>query len=617
MAEIVIALRELESLLTHVRSRGNRLRSRFEHLQHAFGQVASSEALTGAVKEAIDLGIENKHLPMIKTFIETYHVIEDEISDMMRHLRTHLNEQAPNGIISESALDEAKRQFVSNAGDNERREHTFNRIYEEISDLIDLPRANRIGFDHEHDRLMGDTETLKEGIHHFRYRPHRLGEMVRNLTQEIRALESVMDKAFDDPGRLAVKENGEFLNWISERTVVREQILADRAFLENFQGPISAYGIRFGLMSHDILEDLWRNWTALGSRATLEDFINTLEEPQRSQFLWLKGFTEALVAIAGDPVNMSTGNFLYAHEDIRIEGSYPLVFRRFYNSIDSHVRDLGKNWCHTYQIDLTEMKDGRVAVMYEDGHLEFYTATDAGTYTAQRGVFTQLTKYPGNALALDEMEQLARYELTFLDGRVYHFNAFGLLTKQVDANENETRLTYEGANLIKVETPSGHLSFSHRADGFIESMTDHTGRRLIYEYDQGNLTVFKDMNENEMKHLYDEKGRLIKVLNREGQPVFDQVYDEKDRASKQTFVDGSAMRYAYEEEQKKTVFTWQNGTEMIYQHNDNYLTTGIIYPDSEEKIAFNASNQRISFTDKLGNTSRFAYDAWGNGASIY
>ena len=38
-------------------------------------------------------------------------------------------------------------------------------------------------------------------------------------------------------------------------------------------------------------------------------------------------------AFSGDPVNMSTGNFIYSKEDILIPGRFPLSFKRFYNAI--------------------------------------------------------------------------------------------------------------------------------------------------------------------------------------------------------------------------------------------------------------------------------------------
>ncbi|MCL1990283.1 MAG: hypothetical protein FWG67_05255, partial [Defluviitaleaceae bacterium] len=80
MSEIIIDMGELEHLLRHVRTRGNMLRGRLEQLRSAFEHVTSSDALSGSLKDAIDLGIQNKHLPIIKAFEETYHIIEDEIS---------------------------------------------------------------------------------------------------------------------------------------------------------------------------------------------------------------------------------------------------------------------------------------------------------------------------------------------------------------------------------------------------------------------------------------------------------------------------------------------------------------------------------------------------------
>lgn len=128
MSEIVIDMGELERMLRHVQTRGNTIRDRLTQLQSAFEQIVSSDAISGLTKDAIDLGIENKHIPIIQAFEETYYILEDEISDMITRLRQHLNEDAENGIISQSALDQAKRTFERNDAERIDREARFNQI---------------------------------------------------------------------------------------------------------------------------------------------------------------------------------------------------------------------------------------------------------------------------------------------------------------------------------------------------------------------------------------------------------------------------------------------------------------------------------------------------------
>jgi len=60
--------------------------------------------------------------------------------------------------------------------------------------------------------------------------------------------------------------------------------------------------------------------------------------------------TPASCAFSCDPVNMSTGNFIYTKEDIIVPGRYPLGFKRFYNSIGGTEDVLGA--CFTSPITI-------------------------------------------------------------------------------------------------------------------------------------------------------------------------------------------------------------------------------------------------------------------------
>lgn len=42
-----------------------------------------------------------------------------------------------------------------------------------------------------------------------------------------------------------------------------------------------------------------------------------------------------------DPVNLSTGNFIYDHEDMQAGGEIPLSFHRYYNSKDTGTGTMG------------------------------------------------------------------------------------------------------------------------------------------------------------------------------------------------------------------------------------------------------------------------------------
>ena len=73
-----------------------------------------------------------------------------------------------------------------------------------------------------------------------------------------------------------------------------------------------------------------------------------------------------------DPVNLSTGNFIYEHEDLKVAGEIPLSFHRYYNSKDSRTGVLGRCFLHNYQIALEKEADGTIGVRLADGQINYH-----------------------------------------------------------------------------------------------------------------------------------------------------------------------------------------------------------------------------------------------------
>ena len=65
-----------------------------------------------------------------------------------------------------------------------------------------------------------------------------------------------------------------------------------------------------------------------GWEATTEDLAGMLAEIEADMI----GVSVAGVLYSADPVNLSTGNFVYDHEDLKIGGEIPLSFHRYYNA---------------------------------------------------------------------------------------------------------------------------------------------------------------------------------------------------------------------------------------------------------------------------------------------
>ena len=333
-------------------------------------------------------------------------------------------------------------------------------------------------------------------------------------------------------------------------------------------------------------------------------FISTLPPHLRKTFEQLKGRT-LLCALIGDPINASTGSFIDEQLDIETGGRYSLTFKRFYNSVDAYEGPLGRNWRHTYDIKLTKEKDGSISIANGEGHRTYYYLERNKDKQAPRC-------YKPHVGVLNVLkEQKDGFELKLHSGGQYHFNSQGQLVLQIDETGNKITLTYDDDLLQKVETKSGFLTFTYQHD-YIHQVTDHTGRKMTYDYEAGTLTTVTDVSGNQSRYHYDERQRLLSKTKPNGHVSYQNKYDNKDRVISQTYADGTNMAYMYREYKKETTFTKQNGSKVTYRRDEDYRTTGIIYPDGEEKIEYNFKNQRSKFIDKMGHVTQFGYDKSGN-----
>ena len=73
----------------------------------------------------------------------------------------------------------------------------------------------------------------------------------------------------------------------------------------------------------------------------------------------LKGGDYSSTAFSPDPVNLSTGNFIYEKIDLDMEaGGSKFEFKRFYNSINYYKGTLGRDWIHNYEVSIKFINDG-------------------------------------------------------------------------------------------------------------------------------------------------------------------------------------------------------------------------------------------------------------------
>ena len=316
----------------------------------------------------------------------------------------------------------------------------------------------------------------------------------------------------------------------------------------------------------------------------------------------IKGAETICHAFSKDPVNLSTGNFIYDRTDLEVGGREAFVFRRFYNAINGREGVLGRDWNHNYEVHL-EFTDGEAVLLREDGKEErfFWEKDRYLSLFASEGV-------------LEKAEDGYTYRTR--EQKVYRFDREGMCLETETLLGSLVTFTYEEGSpfrLVKAEKDTGEFfSFSYDAEGKLERVQDHTRRSLSYKYQGGLLKEVTLPDGNTFRYGYTPKGKLEHVENQSGIVTVENFFDEGHRTTLQKFPDGTQMSYVYEEEKKSVELTERNGSRVTYVHDDKYRDVKHIHSNGEERFAYNQNNQKTLYVDRLGNKTQYAYDPLGN-----
>lgn len=202
----------------------------------------------------------------------------------------------------------------------------------------------------------------------------------------------------------------------------------------------------------------------------------------------------------GNPINPATGNKFLSETDYQSGGSNPLIFSRFYNSLQTkpyysvvqHV--VGHSWTHNFQsrIEVSSYSGLHTAyVRRPDGKILPFTLVSSAP--TGYGTFTPL------GFSSDRLERI--------DGPDF-------IWKYITENGDVTETYERFGSLISVANRNGYTQQLSYEYGRLSTVTDTFGRKLQFTYDNfGKLTSLLDPAGNTFQFIYDSTNNLSTVIN--------------------------------------------------------------------------------------------------------
>lgn len=365
-------------------------------------------------------------------------------------------------------------------------------------------------------------------------------------------------------------------------------------------------GIYWVVANHNFITGEWR--PVYGDSRALVRVTYPMPSPAKLA----KGMPD-YIALAGEPVNTGSGNFVHRHIDLSIPlPGLSFDITRFYNHIDADEvsGDFGPGWTWTLGQRIAWRDDMTAVMTYPDGQeAYFFGEWDiddpfnlSGAYVGKFADANTIYRYEDGTAVYTDTQQL-RYE----------FSAAGWLTAVSDSAGNGFSIERSQTGQVEQLQHTGGQTylFTYNNDT-ISAIAVPGDYILTYEYDtQGNLVQATKAAGDTISYEYDDRHRIITITDALNQTFLVNEYDDDNRVWRQTDAAGVQTTFAYPSEDT-TVFTDEMGHETTYTYDD--LMRVIRIEDARGAVTtydYDDAFNRIEEIDPEGGIWRWAYDEQG------
>jgi RHS repeat-associated protein len=334
-----------------------------------------------------------------------------------------------------------------------------------------------------------------------------------------------------------------------------------------------------------------KGWFIYGSGAVSPDGVSVIPDPG----VVLYEFTGAMVGAPGDappngppagpgsqdgdPVDLSTGQFIYSKTDMSLPDVVPINLTRTYIANDSLSRAFGIGTTQSYDIFMVgdTFPYTYQELILPNGSRVRFDRISAGTSFSD-AVYISTSPDPLFYGAILHFNSNDTWTVTRKDGTVYVFpDSFAQSKSQcqaviqiVDRHGNKIKLDRTNCNLTQITSPNGRfIQLQYDASGRVATATDNIGRTVTYTYDPvGRLSTVTDLNGGVTTYTYTDQNELATITDARGITYLTNQYDANGRVTQQTQADGSTY-----------LFSWTlsgNATQTHYYENGT-VTSGTLF----------------------------------------
>jgi RHS repeat-associated protein len=350
-----------------------------------------------------------------------------------------------------------------------------------------------------------------------------------------------------------------------------------------------------------------------------------MDTPDKPNAMQESSYAQGRRAV-GHPVDVASGAFFCAWQDVVIGGHAPLVLRRYFSTVlaSESLAWMGSGWTHNFAINLSLTPEGYRLRDQNGGAVDFPSHGDPPSDPIFNEAASMELRAEGDMLCVyhwhdwrTAVEKLWFRRLPagqFRLERISPPSGIGLV------------LDYDSAGRLSSVTQMIErrcIRFRYNERGLISELlvaSPFTGARLFaaYLYDSlGRLSEVRDANSVPIRYRYDKENRMLSEETRSG-AMFEMLYDGKGRCVSTRGTDGyHACRLQYALDGRLTLVTNSLGKMSAYEFNATGQVVKETRPDGAVlSTVYDEVGRIVEEIDPLGRSTKYHYDAQSDTALI-
>lgn len=305
-----------------------------------------------------------------------------------------------------------------------------------------------------------------------------------------------------------------------------------------------------------------------------------------------------------DPVNALTGSFLWSYTYLEDFGKDALHFTAMYDSQrDEYPKALGSKWTYSLNYLLYMGEEYAFFSTPYDEVIPFLKNTEDGSFQLAEGIQSDYT--------MGRKEDQS-YFVKDLGGAEYVFDSTLRLSRIESSGLTSYRFQADkDGKITRIEGGHGASLALEYTEGHISSVTDTMGNSVSFTYEDNYLVSAVNPDGNGMTFIYDESGNLLEITDFSGKSHLINRYDDQDRVVEQNTAGRGNSYAAYDETNRVTTFTDELGNATKYHYDEELQVTDIELGGINLQSKYNEKGQLVEQIDALGNSTQMTYDEKG------